>query len=255
MSVASYNYPVYAIRQSFVDSPAALKEEFREGQFERLENIDCINAYAKMLQWSRGDVYLVVNDADVPSETTYIPGANSSLDVFWESGFEQEISFQTNDPVAFDYYRWICPALPDDTRCDAQIDRVKASATDWAVGSEPVYPVQYCLSKKIDSRCMVMWNFPIAYFVTAANLLKTLLIFYTVFGIKESPLMTIGDAVSSFLEKEDASTTNMCLTSIEDIKTTRRGLAATIGPRRWAGKRFKTKDGVSRSRRTITLLM
>jgi hypothetical protein len=43
MSVASYSYSVWAIRQSFVDSPAALNEGL--SQFERLENIDYINAY------------------------------------------------------------------------------------------------------------------------------------------------------------------------------------------------------------------
>lgn len=169
--------------------------------------------------------------------------------------FTSQDSVHSWNSLDYDYYRWICSTLPYDTQCDAAIGQIKASATDWTVGSGPTYPVKYCLSKKIDSQCKVRWNFSIAGFVTAVNLLKTLVIFYTAFGITESPLMTVGDAVSSFLEREDKSTTNMCLTSIEDIRTTRRGLGRGMVPRKWADRRFKTKDGPSRSRRTVTFLL
>ena len=208
-----------------------------------------------MLQRSRGDVYLVVDDVDVPWGATYIPGAYRNVDFFWGFSFSYHGSVDPWNSLYYDYYLWICSTLPYDTQCDAVIGQIKASATDWTVSSGPAYPAKYCLSKKIDSQCKVRWNFSIAGFVTAVNLLKTLIIFYTAFGITESPLMTVGDAVSSFLEREDKSTTNMCLTSIEDIRTTRRGLGRVMVPRKWADRRFKTKDGPSRSRHPVTFLL
>jgi hypothetical protein len=41
--------------------------------------------------------------------------------------------------------------------------------------------------------------------------------FYVAFFIHDEPLMTIGDAVASFLEKEDITTKNMCLSTRADF--------------------------------------
>lgn len=68
--------------------------------------------------------------------------------------------------------------------------------------------------------------------------------------------MTMGDAISSFLERADQSTTNMCITSIEDIKfINRTGLGTRTRLTKWVGRRYKIKNGANRSRRNVIFLL
>jgi hypothetical protein len=75
--------------------------------------------------------------------------------------------------------------------------------------------------------------------------------FYIAFCIRDEPLITMGDAVASFLEKSDPTTKNMCLLSIRDVRT--RGYQ--VGAREWLNERLKWKDVVSKKRRATTLAL
>lgn len=75
--------------------------------------------------------------------------------------------------------------------------------------------------------------------------------FYIAFCIRDEPLITMGDAVASFLGKSDPTTKNMCLLSIRDVR--RKGYQA--GARQWLNERLKWKDVVSKKRRATTLAL
>lgn len=74
--------------------------------------------------------------------------------------------------------------------------------------------------------------------------------FYIVYSTNEDPLMTMGDAVASFLDERDALTNNMGLHSIHDYK---KGYNA--GASMWNNPRWRWKDVTSKKRRTTTLLL
>jgi hypothetical protein len=108
-------------------------------------------------------------------------------------------------------------------------------------------PIEYCLSERAEEHCKVHWNLSIAALVTVLNVLKAALIFYTAFFTKEQPLMTMGDAVASFLEVEDPTTIGFCLASREDTWS--------AGPRQWNGATFRWKDATTKTRRFGTFLL
>jgi hypothetical protein len=76
--------------------------------------------------------------------------------------------------------------------------------------------------------------------------------FYIAVFIHDEPLMTIGDAAASFLENEDPTTKNMCLSTRADFQD-RKGYQ--VGPRQWSNQRYRWKDVTSLSRRIITAVM
>jgi hypothetical protein len=61
----------------------------------------------------------------------------------------------------------------------------------------------------------------------------------------------MGDAVASFLQKEDTSTKDMCLLSIHDVRSN----GYKTGARAWDDRRFKWKDVTTKRRRNIILAM
>jgi len=74
--------------------------------------------------------------------------------------------------------------------------------------------------------------------------------FYVVFFVHDEPLMTTGDAVVSFLENEDVTTKDMCLSTLADFRH-HRGYQA--GPRQWRDGRYHWKDVTSITRRIVVV--
>jgi hypothetical protein len=168
--------------------------------------------------------------------------------------------------VAMNSYKWICSdehKVGYNTPCSSFINGIQSTPDDWKVGSldtssyyfhvTTTYPVDYCLSEKSEPRCKVQFTRTIAIVVTVLNFLKAILIFYTALGTKENPLLTMGDAVASFLERKDETTRGMCLLSVRDVKAHNQYLLA--GPQAWKGGQRRFKDVTSRTRRTVTFAL
>ena len=75
--------------------------------------------------------------------------------------------------------------------------------------------------------------------------------FFVALCIPDDPLITMGDAVASFLKKSDPYTKNMCLLSIRDVK--KHGYQT--GPREWSNAQFRWRDVTSKKRRGTTIAM
>lgn len=73
--------------------------------------------------------------------------------------------------------------------------------------------------------------------------------FFVAYRILDEPLITMGDAVASFLNHSDHYSKGLCLLSIHDV---RKGGYRT-STREWTNERFRWKDVASRKRRTWTL--
>lgn len=245
-------------------------EKARKGELERLSNADCIREYGQMIQSTRRNVLLVAADDKYPPRELYAIGASHVY------AANQIDATDASDPrEAVSIYNWICsgPSHRDEMYgnrpCVMNIEGVKKDPDHWNVSGEYYdyvargdaladtanygYPVEYCLSERAEPHCKLQFTLPIAILVTILNLIKAVLIFYTAFGTKEDPLMTMGDAVASFLERRDPTTKGMCLLSRSDVKKQKGYFPA--GPKEWTGKKRRWKDVTSHLRRFVTISM
>lgn len=120
-----------------------------------------------------------------------------------------------NESISSDPYTWICEKekylRSPEKRCYEKLDELR-SQTRWIVQQ---YAVDYCLAEPTPQRCTLEYNLPLAIIVICANTLKVVFIGFAVFAVKSSPLLTVGDGISSFLRRQEGSTAGHCLLTRE----------------------------------------
>ncbi|KAL0261300.1 hypothetical protein SLS55_004997 [Diplodia seriata] len=139
-----------------------------------------------------------------------------------------------------DYFQWICyQGGGDRTQAIVWEDFDEGWASDcttaaawkgqlegaadgkpWTVAG---FDVEYCLSERVPEECRLNVALPLLLAVVACNLLKLAAIVAAVWVIEGDPLITIGDAVASFVKERDETTRGMCLWSWEEVVRRRRG--------------------------------
>ncbi|CAH0046098.1 unnamed protein product [Clonostachys solani] len=209
-------------------------------RYERLSNNDCIKEYAKDTVESRGDVILVVdppencltlqyNDAisDAASVHYYNPECGNITST---SLYAIETSTQNFQSSAGDYrtnrHYWICSQYAyypmNDTDilselCSHGAWKKQLDADPWMVKGAKV---NYCLSDKLPDKCRFKVAINLLYVVIAFNVAKIAIVDILIATklINDDPIVTIGDAVASFIESPDPSTTGMCLWPAKNIK-------------------------------------
>ena len=82
------------------------------------------------------------------------------------------------------------------------------SSVQWTVLD---FPIEYCLSQPADSTCKLQFSLVIMVIVILCNFSKTFCMFLTIWNPSWVPLLTLGDAIASFLAQPDPSTVNNCL--------------------------------------------
>jgi hypothetical protein len=80
--------------------------------------------------------------------------------------------------------------------------------------------VNYCIVEQVEVKnCKLQYSLPIAITVILSNLVKAICMAITLFAFKDhAALVTIGDAVASFLEHEDQETRGRCLYSRHEVE-------------------------------------
>jgi hypothetical protein len=99
-------------------------------------------------------------------------------------------------------------------QCSTSISSVVADAQHWTPNG---YPAKYCLSEKVPGTCGLNLNLVIMLVVTICNLGKVIAMLHAAFGIRDEPLITVGDAIESFLVTPDRFTEGKCLTTKEKV--------------------------------------
>jgi hypothetical protein len=190
-----------------------LVDLYRGNKLERLENAACQRAYAQDFQTIRQNVLLVV-DKITPQSNSDSP--NGFLNIFPNASESSEwidYNYQHSYIYGSCEYQWICQQYSTPNQLSYQCNepgmfkRVQDNATWIPFGNQ----VQECFSEIIPEDCRVHTSIHIMGIVIVLNILKTLVLVYAAFGIKESPLLTIGDAIATFLANPDPNTKNMCL--------------------------------------------
>jgi hypothetical protein len=198
------------LTDSFDATAQLLREKALNNQLTRLENQECIKAYATPLQTRRGNLILVTSDTDVA-----LPGstAERTLEIVFVPGSSRDCQ-----PHPF---QWICGGNSVNSGCDFTFGgscTSKWQSIDAAKWQPLGFKVSHCLSEDIEQLCRLQFNRELAAVVIAFNCLKALVLAYILLGgVKETPLLTMGDAVASYLKRPDATTSGLCLLSKESI--------------------------------------
>lgn len=163
---------------------------------ERLGNQACVDAFAVTFQEVYSKVLIVTEDV----------GDNDTFAYFTTNGIFQPIF--NICPDATNPYLWLCGVESlhlSSTSCDADGPIWTRSLDDWNVGwrGGTQYTGEYCLAEKAQQNCKLKYSLPLVMIVVAFNLTKIAILIFMWLGIHDSPILTIGDAIASFLRYPD----------------------------------------------------
>ncbi|ETN41729.1 uncharacterized protein HMPREF1541_03665 [Cyphellophora europaea CBS 101466] len=189
--------------------------ETDQKRVQRLDPAACLAAYANPLLTDRSNLVLV---------TSGEPTGNNSLLVDHHYAFEQAIDLQRTRYEPFD---WICHSsermIPvfgitrsfDKPPCESWVSDIIARSEDWTPYD---FDIDHCLSQRIDERCSFNGNISVLTVVIVFNVVKILCMLWVAFGLgRETPLITIGDALASFLHNPDPVTSGCCMWGRKDF--------------------------------------
>jgi hypothetical protein len=213
----------------------------------RLENAECLQAYGTSMFETDWKNVLVVTSLD----------RNDTL----IAGFDHSPDYYENDLA------WVCGTARS---CD--VKSLISEASSWTLpdvlycqmsgyGADACYipaPIQYCLAEPFESDCSVKINTTILVVVVICNFIKITSLLTTVFTTKFEPIVTLGDAITSFSQRPDTFTIGAGALSKADVDgVAKRGLSGCDG---WASSPYRQKAclwrravGVKRLMMTILL--
>ncbi|UPL01746.1 hypothetical protein LCI18_012680 [Fusarium solani-melongenae] len=220
------------------------------GDFDKLPVDECLSTYRRNLLSTRGDVILVL-DTNIP----YIWN-NNSLPV--------EINpLQVQPPSK----NWMCNLDSVSGRAvslqawDWECDTAAIKSENWTIkfdiqldaGLKPLQSVRvdHCYSKPTHEHCKVVVNLPLLGGVIACNFVKLIGLALTWLYLEKRPLLTLGDAVDSFLTNPDPATDKRHLMS----KVSGKKLSWEPGPRAWLPQKRRWATAVSWRRYGVTVFL
>lgn len=186
--------------------------------WKRLDNNICVQEYAEDFVTRYRNVVAVVTNS---SEIT--PTGSSILNVAYN-----ELPPPENFDKNFDSFAWICddPQTPNmtDTHtlnsagivpCSNMAGKLQVFANTWWRSGG--YDIAYCLAEELVPDCHLHFSPHLMGPVVLMNIIKCLIAFYVAYRMTGTPLVTIGDAIESFIKTPDASTRGMCLATAQEM--------------------------------------
>jgi hypothetical protein len=195
--------------------------------FVRMEPLECMRNYSSGFMRGYGDVVVVSTRPGAESPVLYTRYPQRSI---------SEDKEETNQ----DPYHWICKDLKassirgKDEPCNLEMAMEGFdSGRNWTVLGGTV---NHCLARAIPDICELQFNQWLMLSVVVFGVIKTAVIAYVL--IARPPgrfLRTLGDAIASYLEEEDATTKDMCLISSKQIR--KHGFKDGYEPQTYTGDR------------------
>ena len=186
--------------------------------YEELTPSQCVNLYNTDFVSNRRNLFLITNQA---SSATF---NNTLLKVFMVQGNDTS---PTN---------WMCSnSRLGPHGCDTgKLSSMVANGNPWlltlSTGEE--VEVSRCRSEITHEKCKVQFSLGIMITVICCNLVKACAMIMTVVRSREPTLVTLGDAIDSFLRISDPTTTGICFADRRYIDGEWRHGKRT-GPRQW----------------------
>ncbi|KAH8817577.1 hypothetical protein DL96DRAFT_1622786 [Flagelloscypha sp. PMI_526] len=223
-------------------TPGYIQEHISE--FRRLDNRECITAYTQRILSDRSNLVLVTSttprddsfaaaygnkcqnpEADIIQEGTgYLHPAvfchqNSSL--FTVIPWRAELwTNSANDPNSTAPFTWICNY---DSACGTLYQGIRDHASTWTAFG---FAIDHCLSQTSENQCSFNAATSLLIVVIIFNVFKVAAVGYTLHALQDKPLITIGDAIESFLVQRDSYTTGKHLLTAQDVRS--KGFSSSV---------------------------
>lgn len=209
-SLTANAYKYVVVEESFLTSDKVyneaeahinmLHEEALNGTLKQYSTEACMTAYAKQFVSQVRNVLLITHDS------------NSTEDYLKTAAWR---SYQAIP------YAWVCgdnfstsPYKDRSTVCTLARAKEIAKNMSWKVLK---HKIEYCMVEEVVEQCQLRFSLVIMIVVIIANLVKASVMFLTWWKFRTPTLVTIGDAVASFLDDPDLTTAGICLSTREDI--------------------------------------
>ena len=191
---------------------------------ERLDVKTCVEVYLAPIISSHSDVLLVSNFSNLPNsslncqqyEWGSIEYSTSILSYYffcehyeWD-GINDSYSNATNSLLFFQdslqgsIFESDVPSL---LRCSSEV----TCQVSLANLSDPQNWLGYCLSVPTEEHCKLQFSLAIMIVVIVCNLIKTICMSAIVWKRDLEPLVTLGDAIASFMDRPDVTTKGNCI--------------------------------------------
>lgn len=206
----------------------------QDGQstLQELANRDCIWTYAADFVSSHGSV-LVISE-NISDISPLQPGSAwnyTTVLVLWSG--RQGVPDGTP---------WICGDAPCDTKTIAE-------AGTWQLNG---FDVEYCLSQKVEEHCKLQFSAAILVVVIVCNFCKMTIMGYIAWTRPSEPLVTVGDAIASFLDHPDLTTIGNCLANKDQFE--KKSMLGPVGhqaPINWGQGTMRCDLGTSYWYKTV----
>jgi hypothetical protein len=104
--------------------------------------------------------------------------------------------------------------------CAADLLRIQLEVDLYSWNVEGLYGrylVHSCLVEKVPGKCKLQYSLPLIIAVIVANAIKAIIMCCITVTTTDVPLLTIGDAVASFLHQPDKCSLGRCLVSRDEL--------------------------------------
>lgn len=221
---------------SEIDALSIYQSALRNPDLQRLDPLECINAYSPPFQSSHSNVFLILAE-----------GETQEFKVRWEfSRIERSTGCGPSSGNG-----WIYQQFRDEDagacfwqNAHIYLPRLQNNASDWRPWGGRV---DYCMSEPAQPECRLQFSVYLLAIVMAFNAVKCVVILVAARGIKEKPLLTIGDAVATFLEREDESTKGIGWVEQQDILRAKKDYTSVQNPTARPGQNHRWFYTVKRS--------
>ena len=140
---------------------------------------------------------------------------------------------------------------PKGTWADQRVSPNVSPGLDLADEIPETVVVEYCLSASTEEHCSVQFSIVIMAIVVTVNAIKAVCMLLTLKIQKHAPLVTLGDAIQSFLDLNDPATASHCLSNKKNFTKHRWG-ADAVG---WKRQRHFWYESASKARFMICICL
>ncbi|KAL1647111.1 hypothetical protein SLS58_002882 [Diplodia intermedia] len=169
----------------------------------------------------------------------------------------------TQSPITSVWFSWICSQdeeyitdVPVSTCSDGYWQSIRSNAAQWTVYG---FDVEYCISESVEDECRLNVAIDLLVVVIVFNAIKFIVITIVVWKVKDSPIITMGDAAASFIRQPDPTTRGMCLVTSADItgrSSSSNGPAyGPIEPQVYRSKKQSRASAASKARWTVSIVL
>ena len=204
-------------KRVFIDTPERniTRMQTDVSSWVRLSNQDCIQNYAHDFLSDYQNVIAIVSDTTVSRNNSLLKAAVNDLPA------KGEIT------PSYDSFAWICddPLTSNKTGvtnrnsanfvpCSAQVTALAKIANDWWRSGG--YEIKQCYAEPIQADCHLHFSPHLMGPIVFMNLVKCFVAFYIAFRMLDVPLVTLGDAIESFIKFPDSTTAGNCLMTAKE---------------------------------------